>query len=242
MELFNTPVLPVMSSVSPWKKYTLYAVIFILIIFVYQWISSPMVVTVSGTGSVTAPAETATLVYTLSVNSDSSDRALADVKSLSARTKQILGEMGIPDSSIFESQATVVPASTIVQDASGFQGAIQLGFSTKNLTNLDRITSALYANGAAIVSQPALSVADSDALEKQAFDLAFKNAKQKAWKLSLGNLKFIKKVVLIQESAAQGTSTVTTKADIGTQVQDNISPDDGLIKINKVVLVSYKMW
>ena len=62
------------------------------------------------------------------------------------------------------------------------------------------------------------------------------------YKIALSNWKVIKKVVLIQESQQQTTSTVTTKADEARVVTDNITPDQGLIKINKTVSVSYKLW
>lgn len=224
------------SAFFPWKKYTFYSLVFVLALFIYQWVSSPVVVSVSGIGSVSAPAELATVTYGLAVNSSNSESALNDIKALSTKIKQVLSDLGVPESSIYESQVAVLPVE------SGFQASMQAGFNTKNIPSLDRITLALYSGGASAVSQPVLSVSDNVALEKKAYDMAVKDAKSKAWQMSISNLKFLKKMILIQESAPQSISTVTTKPDVAQQVEDNLSPDTGLIKINKAVSISYKMW
>ncbi|WKZ25527.1 MAG: SIMPL domain-containing protein [bacterium] len=230
------------SAFFPWKKYLGYTLAVLLLIFVYSWITSPMIVSVTGSGEVTAVAETATMTFTLSVNSDSPQNALALVKNLATSIKQNLATSGIPESSLYESQATVVPASAVTVGATGFQAVISMGLKTNQINNLDAITNSLYSQGASIVSQPILTVGNIEELEKDAYNLAIKNAKKKAGSIALSNLKPIRKIVLIEQSQTQPSSTVTTKADIASQVEMNISPDDGLIKISKVVSVSYKMW
>ena len=52
--------------------------------------------------------------------------------------------------------------------------------------------------------------------------------------LSHSNMKLFKKIVLVQESTTSPSSTVTSKADS--------APNDGMIKISKVLSVSYKLW
>ncbi len=229
-------------ATTPWKKYILIGLLGLFALFTYEWISSPMVVTVTGIGSVSAPAESASLTFSISNSADSPENALASVKAISTKIKSVLAEMGIPSSDIFESQAVVVPAASVVQAATGYQATLSMGLKTSKVSIMDRIISTLYSNGAAVVSQPVLTAQNRELMEKESYNQAFKSAKSKAWALQLSNLKILKKIVLIQESQNQATSTVTTQADTSSQLESDISPNDGLIKINKVVSVSYKMW
>ena len=208
----------------------------------WVWVNSPMIVTVIGAGDVTSKAETATLTFTISQNSDNPQSASSAVKSNSAKIKEALAASGIPASDIFESQTVVLPASAITSGASGFQASVSMGIKTAQIGNLDGITNSLYSLGAVVVTQPILSVGNVSNLEKQAYDLAVKDAKKKAGSIALSNWKLFRKIVLIEQSTTQPTSTVTTKADTASQIEKNLSPDDGLIKISKVVSVSYKMW
>jgi len=230
------------SAFFPWKKYLGYTLAVLALIFAYSWITSPMIVTVTGVGEVTSPAETATLTFTISANGESPQAATTSAKSMVTNIKQKLSTSGIPESDIFESQTSVLPASAVVSGATGFQATISMGVRTEQISNLDQITNNLYSMGAVVVTQPVLSVGDVSSLEKQAYNLAVKDAKKKAGGIALSNWKLLRKIVLIEQSATQPTSTVTTKADTASQIEKNISPDDGLIKISKVVSVSYKMW
>lgn len=229
-------------ATTSWKKYLLYALGAMFLLFVYSWINSPLIVTVTGSGDVSAKAETATLTFTVSSNSDNPQNATSNVKSNIAKIKETLKASGIPESDIYESQISVLPASAVVKDATGFQASTSMGIKTTQIANLDGLINSLYASGAVVVTQPVLSVGDISTLEKQAYDLALKDANSKSWSVALSNWKLIKKIVLIEQSQTQPTSTVTTRADTASQVEKNLSPDDGLIKISKVVSVSYKMW
>ena len=230
------------SAFFPWKKYLGYTLATIALLFAYSWIMSPMIVSVTGVGEVSAKAETATLTFTVSSNGENPQTASNAVKSTVANIKATFASSGIPESDIFESQTTVLPASAVVAGATGFQATTSMGIKTSQLNSLDGITNNLYSLGAVVVTQPVLSVGNIEILEKQAYDLALKDANKKSWGIALSNWKLIKKVVLIEQSTTQPTSTVTTKADTASQIEKNLSPDDGLIKISKVVSVSYKMW
>lgn len=230
------------TTVSVWKKYIGYGLLALLFIFAYQWISSPMIVSVTGNGEVSAKAETATLTFTLSSNSNNPDEAVSKVKSSAMNIRETLKTSGVPENNIYESQVAVYPASAITAGATGYQASISMGAKISQINNLDNITSSLYSQGAVVVSQPILSVGNIAELEKQAYNLAVKDAKKKANSLALSNLKFVKKIVLIEQSQTQPTSTVTSKAGTIDQIEKKLSPDDGLIKISKVVSVSYKMW
>ncbi len=230
------------SAFFPWKKYLSYTLAVLALIFAYSWITSPMVVTVLGSGEVSSKAETATLTFSIMSSGDNPQSALTSLKSTSDKIKQTLSTNGIPESDIFESQVQVLPASAVVNGATGFQASTSMGIKTDKLNSLGGLINNLYALGAVVVSQPVLTVGNIEALEKEAYNLAIKDAKKKANSVAFSNWKLIKKIVLIEQSQSEPSSTVTSKADTVSQAEKNISPDDGLIKIKKVVSVSYKLW
>ncbi len=230
------------SAFFPWKKYLTYGLIAIVGLLAYSWVMSPLIVTVSGTGELSAKAETAALTFTLTANEASAQDALSSVKNTSNKIKESLKTAGIAENDIYESQSTVVPASAVAAGATGFQATTSMGIKTKDVNSLDSLTSLLYGQGAFVVSQPVLSVGNIDALEKEAYNMAIKDAKKKAGSLALSNWKLLRKIVLIEQSTTGASSTVTSKAGTIDQVEKKLSPNDGLIKISKVVSVSYKMW
>jgi uncharacterized protein YggE len=230
------------SAFFPWKKYLTYTLAILASIFAYSWITSPMIVTVLGSGEVSSKAETATITFSITSSGDNPQTAITSLKSTSDKIKQTLSTSGIPESDIFESQVQVLPASAVVSGATGFQASTSMGIKTDKLNSLDGMINNLYALGAVVVSQPILTVGNIEELEKEAYNLAIKDAKKKANSVAFSNWKLIKKIVLIEQSQSEASSTVTSKADTVSQVEKNISPDDGLIKIKKVVSVSYKLW
>lgn len=227
---------------SSWMKYLGYLIFVLFVLFAYSWINSPMIITVTGTGEVSAPAESATLTFSLSSNAESAQGSTDKVKELSFRIKETLKTNGIPESDIYEASIVVLPAASVVPGSTGYQSTLSMGVKTTQVNNLDGLTSSLYSSGALVVTQPVFSVGIGQKLEDDAYNLAIKDAKGKANKIALSNLKLIKKIVLIEQSSSAKTSTVTSKADSVTQIDNNLSAEDGLIKISKVVSVSYKMW
>lgn len=230
------------SAFIPWKKYLGYALAVLLLIFVYSWIMSPLVITVTGVGEVTAPAENAVLTFSLVSSKDNPQEAISEVKSNATRVKDSLKSFGVGDSDVYESQVSVVPAASVVSGASGFQATISIGLKINNVTSIDSLTTSLYGFGAVVVSQPQLSVKDSEKVDSEAYSIALKDAKSKANMVALKNWKLIKKIVLIQESQTPATTTVTKQANEIDSAELKVDANTGLIKFSKVLSVSYKMW
>lgn len=230
---------PATSSI---KKYSTFVIIGIFFLVLYQFISSPMVTTVTGVGSVSAPAKQATITFSMTSSKDNPSDASNEVKSNVVKIRETLKTSGIPESDVYESQVTVYPASAIKEGASGFQATTSMGVKTTQINNLDGIITTLYSLGAVVVTQPVLEIGDKEVLEKEAYDLALKDAKKKANTIALKNLKFLKKIILIQETTSPTTSTVTSKLDTVTQIEKNLPAGTGVIKVSKILSVSYKMW
>lgn len=214
----------------------------IFFIFFFQWVNSPMIITVTGTGEVSAPAESATVTFTVSVDDQSVSQAVFLTDNRVNSIKESLVSLGIAESSIYESEIATYPTNTLREGSSGFTAVSTMGIKTNGTENIEKIIPLLYEKGATLVSQPVLSVDDTQKLEADAFNLALKDAKKRANAIALKNLKFLKKIVLVEQTQTQPTTTVTTKADVETQVEQNISPEAGIIRIQKTLSVSYKMW
>jgi len=228
------------------KKYFiigLFSLLFLVIAsFVYTWISSPMVVSVVGVGEVSVPPEKANISLSLSSADVISATAVQNVQTKAEAIKVYMKSTGILDENISETQIQVVPASLVTAGTSGYQAILSISFSTSQLASLSNLVANLYSKGAAIVSQPILTVEDTTNVEQLAFNKAFDNAKKQAQDIAMKNSKFIKKIVAVSQSTAPSTSSVTSQAIGATQNENEQTMSSSVFKVTKQVLVSYKMW
>ena len=208
----------------------------------WQWISSPMIVTVVGTGEVNVPATNATVTFSLSTIDANPQAAISAVTSKANAIIQVLIKSGIAESDIAQSQIYAVPANLVVAGAAGFQASIAVSAKTVHVSNITDLISSLYANGASAVSQPVLSVENEQALDAQAYQSAVKDAKAKAASIGNQNWKFIRKIIVVSSQSSGTTSTATSKADVVTGSKDTVAAQNGVFKIVEAVSVSYKMW
>lgn len=234
-----------MDPSSPWsvKKVLLVAGSIVLGIAVWVYVSSPMVVTVTGTGEVSAPASNATVSFTISgTDSTTPQNAISNVNARAIAMRTFLKTKGIAEGDIAESQVTAVPANLITPGASGYQATISMAAKTVHVTEISTLISNLYSQGALVVSQPILSIDNQDKLDQQAFSSAMKDAKSQAAKIGISSWKFIRKIIAISQVSSPSTSTATTKADTLTSANDQTAAANGVFKIVKAVSVTYKMW
>ncbi|MBU0998572.1 SIMPL domain-containing protein, partial [Patescibacteria group bacterium] len=142
---------------------------FIVLIVIWTWISSPMLISVTGMGEVSVAPTNATLSFTLSSNDTNSATAIAAVNSKVDFLKQLIKNTGVPEEDIVETQVNVVPAASIALGSTGYQASISMAVKTSHVNSVSTLISTLYDNGAVFVSQPTLGVEDSKALEQKAF-------------------------------------------------------------------------
>lgn len=206
----------------------------LVLLVVWQWVNSPMLVTVTGTGEVTIPATNATISLSVTDNDATPFGAVSKVNAKAQKIRAFLISVSVPEGNIAESQVVTVPAAFVTAGATGYQASISMALKTDRVANASTLVSDLYTNGATVVSQPVLSIENQDKLEQDAFDSALKDAKSQAAKIGTSNLKFIRKIVSISQVSSPSTSTATTKPDATNQ--------NGVFKMVKAVSVSYKMW
>lgn len=229
---------------SSWglKKILIIAILVILGIFLWIYVSSPMIVTVTGSGEASVPATNATVSFSLSASDASAQNAVSGANAKALAFTTYLKTQGIAETDIAESQVTVVPAGLVTTGATGYQATISMAAKTTHVTDISTLISNLYANGALVVAQPILSVENQDKLDQQAFDSAMSDAKTQADKIGNSNWKFIRKIISISQVSSPTTSTSTTKADTLTSANNTTAATNGVFKIVKAVSVSYKMW
>lgn len=231
-----------MEPVQSNKKIFVASGLVLLIIIIWTYLSSPMVVTVSGNGEVAVPATNATVSFTLSATDNSIGAAVATVQNRAETMRSFLKSSGVADGDIAESQVTAVPAGLVTQAATGYQATVSMAAKTTHVSNVGNLVSDLYTNGALVVSQPILSVENQSKLDQEAFDSAMKDAKTQADQIGNSNWKFIRKIVSVSQATSSTTSTATTKADTLTSANNAVAAQNGVFKIVKSVTVSYKMW
>lgn len=223
------------------KKGLLILVMLVVTFVLWQWLNSPMTVTVVGMGKVSVPATSATITTTVSVNLDDAVSAIAGAKAKVDVVKSVLISSGIDESDISVSQITSYPAGLAVSGATGYQASIQIVAKTEDVAKVGDLIGTLYTAGASLVAQPVLSVENQDDLEAKASDEAIKDAKSQVAKIALKNLKFVKKVVYLSEETSATTSTASSTAS-GTDDLTKEMATNGVFEIAKAVTISYKLW
>ncbi len=225
-----------------WKRFLMLLGVVASVLILWQYISSPMVVTVTGTGKASVPATSATVTTTVSVNSDTAQNALLGVRTRVEGIKSILVASGIAESDISISQITSYPAALVTTGATGYQAAVQITSKTVHVSTVGDLVASLYAAGASLVAQPVLNVENQNQIESEASNMALKDAKSQVSKIALKNLKLIRKATAMYESTSDTTSTTTSKADTTTSIKNDLAATNGVFEITKSVTVSYKLW
>jgi uncharacterized protein YggE len=214
----------------------------ILLVIFWQWISSPMIVTVTGSGEVNVPATNATVTFSLTSNDSSPQTAISGVTAKANAIRQVLLTAGIAEEDIAESQIYAVPAALVATGATGFQASLAMSAKTIHVSKITDLIASLYASGVSAVSQPVLSVENEQTLDAQAYASAIKDAKSKASSIGNKNWKFIRKIIAVSSQSSGTTSTATSKADVLTGSKSAEAAQNGVFKIVEAVSVSYKMW
>lgn len=224
------------------KKLIISLVMLVVIIFVWQWISSPMIVTVQGLGEVSVPATSASISLTINANAGTSSASIDAVKSKTDNIRTLLIASGINESDISESQVVSYPAGLVAPGLQGFESSIQISAKTHDIAGVAGLVGNLYNAGAALVNQPILNVEDQTKLEDQATKEALKKARGEINKISLKNFKFIRKMVALSEQSSESTSTSSVRPDFFSQEMTEEAAAKGTFKVAKLVTVSYKLW
>jgi uncharacterized protein YggE len=214
----------------------------VLLAIFWQWVTNPMIVTVTGTGQVNVPATDGTITFSVTDNDPTPQGAISGEQARADAIKQLLISSGIPEENIIESQVVAVPAALVTAGASGYQAQIAMSAKTVHITGINDLVASLYSNGATAVSQPVLSVENEQPLDQQAYNSAMQDANKQAGAIGLQNWKFIRKIIDVSNQSSGTTSTSSSKADVATGVKTPLANQNGVFQITENVTVTYKMW
>lgn len=224
------------------QKFFFAALLAAVLLIFWTWLNSPLIVSVAGTGEVSVHATTATVSCTLTNLDSTPTSAMQGVIAKAASVKQMLKASGIAEDKITESQVAVVPAGAVTSGAVGYQAVLSMTAKTGQIDGIQALIAGLYAQGAYIVSQPVLSVANPDQIQKQALNEALSDAQSKADVLASKSFKFFKKRIAIVQQSSQSTTTTTSTQTSNTAAITNQAPASNVLKVVQAVSVSYKMW
>ena len=217
------------------RKY-LYGFIGVLILFfVYRYVSNPLVVNVTGTGKVSLPASSASVVATVIESGSSADLVESAIKAKVAAVRLAMVTNGVKETSLTQTEMQITPLSAVVSGAEGFSAQVSVAGELSDVTNLSGVIVKLYSAGASIVSQPVIEVGDQKDLEGQALKVALQDADKNLKLVSKMRWKMFKKMVNIQQ-ASSGNAATNTKVET---VDGNTTTS---IELVKAVSVTYHLW
>lgn len=208
--------------------------------FLWRWATTPLVVSVSGTGRVSVPAEKAILTVTLSVVDENLNRAVSQVKQQGATLRQLLSNQGISEDWVSESQLQVTPVGALVAGATGSQAVITLTIETPHVTSVGDLIVFLYQNGATLVSQPVVVAENQQVLENQALKEALIEADTNAKLLARDKWKFFRRAISITQ-ASSGQAATTTKTLLAPTETGEFVTTAGTFEIIQAVSVVYEL-
>ncbi|MFH0943368.1 MAG: SIMPL domain-containing protein [Candidatus Beckwithbacteria bacterium] len=203
----------------------------VAIIFIFAWITSPMTVTVIGTGEVNVSATYATLALTVTGTGRNVTEAIINVKTKVDNLRKLLISRGVGETDLLEAPLTTYPTAAVTAGATGFSASVNLSAKVYDETGVNDLVADLYNNGATLVAKPVMATENQKDLEQKALDAALKDAQDQAVKISRKHLKLVKKIVNITQ-ASSGTTATATSREAGSN----------FFKIAKAVQVVYKMW
>lgn len=209
----------------------------LLVLALYVYLNSPLIVTVTGNGEVEVQADQASVSFTVTANDVS---PVVAVNSLQAKADALAGvliQYGMKENEIVRTQPQVVPASLVVATATGYQASLSMGGKTDQVNEIANISAVLYEKGATLVSQPTLAVKEVKLYEEKALKEALADANAQAIKLQWKQLKLFKRAASISQSETASTGTVSTKT-----TPEEFGGVSDTLTISKSVSVTYRLW
>jgi len=220
-----------------WSKiFGILGIAVVLMLF-WTWLSSPMVITITGIGTVTVPATSASISFNILSSDATVQGAINAVTAKANAIHTVLRNNGIAETDIMQTQVTATPVVS-----GGFQTLIQMAAKTTNVSIVSGLISTLYTNGASSVSQPVLVVENQNDLQEKAFEDAMKDASTQATNIAIKHWKLVRKIINVSQTSSGSTSTTSSKTDATVPDTSQLAGSNGVFKIAQAVSVSYKMW
>lgn len=221
------------------KKYVMMFVGFLVLGWIYWYVSNPIVISVTGAGIVTVPATYVSSQITLAATGENSSDTLSAFTAKMSGVRDLLIKSGVTEDNISQTQAQLTPSALVLAGAKGYQATATLSFKTRYVTDIGKLTVDLYNNGAAVVSQPVYQVENQEVAEQEATKEAMSKAEKEGKIFARSKMKLIKKIVGVQQISSGSTSQAVVN---DSKAENQILNASGGVQIAKAVQVTYKMW
>ncbi|KKS95564.1 MAG: hypothetical protein UV73_C0016G0010 [Candidatus Gottesmanbacteria bacterium GW2011_GWA2_43_14] len=224
-------------------KYSIVIIALILIVWGYFQLSNPLEITVTGTGTVSAPADSAKFIITLSDSYPDASTAATAITANTDAIRNYLEREGVAPENIIENEIKTIPGIAFNESTLGVRADKTLIVSLTDLSKITSLTSKLYSFGAKLISDPDYVVSDKSVWEKEAEKEALKDAEIKANYEMKKYRKFFKRISGISQS--QSVSTADSFNPVTGQILNpfqNQEIDESSQNISKTFTVTFNLW
>lgn len=220
-------------------KYVSIGSLILIFSFLYLWVTNPIIISVTGTGSITVPATYAISQVTVAVVGADPNNSILTLENKVSSLRKIMNKNNVLDVNIAQSQPQLTPAGLLQPGATGYQASQVLSFKTKSITDISGLIVKLYDAGATIVTQPTYEAESQEQAERTAINEAMAKADAEAKSFAKTHWKLIRRIATVQQ-ASSGTVAQTVVKDSKSSNLE-IANIGGLL-ISKAVQVTYKIW
>jgi uncharacterized protein YggE len=227
METYNNQTSSSLFNNFSSKPIVLLCLVIITLFTVFGFFQSNKVVStlsVTGQADMTAKPDSVSFVVT-KVNTVSDVSAGIDTgKTDINRLITIVKELGGSDVEIKKTFYQITPQT------SGFAIANAFSVKTTKVDNIDSLIKKLYTNGATSVSNVTYESKDINNVEQKLRQLVYKDAKDKALRITKSSNQRLGKVISITDDNTSNTSTI-----------EDLQTNNGLINISKTITIVYQI-
>jgi uncharacterized protein YggE len=193
-------------------------------------------VVVTGTGSVTTVPDRGAFSFAVTTSAKTAAAALQANAASAREVVAALKQAGIAAADLQTTQASLDPrTSPDGQTVVGYVATTSVLAQLRNLGRAGAVVDAAVAAGADSFSGPSLSVADTDALYRDALTKAIANARTKAQAIATAAKLTLGRVTSVEESSSQPMPF----ASAATAKQDSVVVEPGSQEIQATVTVTF---
>lgn len=214
----NQPLSSVCQRLGKFKVLIVAVLVLVLGLVGYNLLSKPALVTVSGTGRVSAQPEIARFTVVLSDSAATAAEVMQKGNVLTRNAIDLAKTYGVDEKRVQTTSLQVVPPTPGV--SADYQAVAGVEVSIKDLDRLDELITRYFEIGAKSVGNIVFTTENSEELEKEAVDMAIKNAKSRAKEIAKSAGKRLGKLRSVTTVESGEAGALTQK---GTGTADNTS-------------------
>ncbi|MBU0619079.1 SIMPL domain-containing protein [Patescibacteria group bacterium] len=203
-------------------KLAVMAVILIVAAYLgFQAVAKPALVTVTGEGRVSVEPEVARFTVVLTKSAPTAAEVMGQGNILTRNAVDLAKAYGAAEEDVQATYLRIVPPTAGVTN--DYQAVTGIEVTVKDLNNLDELITRMFEIGANSIGNILFTTENSQELEKEAIDLAIKNAKARAKEIAKSSGKRLGRLRSVTTAEAGEAGALTQKGSQGpTEAQGEI--------------------